>query len=662
VVFPVWVNNLIAYTLQIGILAAAGTVLAYLFRLRLPRVALLYWQSLLLACLCVFALQEWQHPISYSATTQSEILALSVPAKAGLAAADTGFHIDPGWIGWILTAGGAVRLLWLALGFLRLRSFRRAARTILLEPSLIEEVQLRTGVQATIRFSDSVDTPVTFGIHRPAVILPSRFVELDEGSRMAVLCHELLHIRRRDWLFIIAEEIVRSLFWFHPAIWWLLGRIRLSREQAVDYEVVRLTGNLQPYLESLLEFARAQGRPRAVPAPLFLKERHLVQRIALLIKEVSMSRSRVLISLAGISILLMVTVRLAAGWFPLTGEPVIVREQTPPLMPSATAHNDGAAKIGAVSPAPRNSVVAAKARKVMVAENVAPGLPAEPPVTAQEPAAPFRDPIRVGGNVQESKLIYKVDPVYPELAKRARVTGRVILLVTANEEGTVSDVKVQSGHPLLDEAAITAVRQWRYSPTLLNGVPVPVIFTVTCVFNFMGENDVPIAMDESGNLSVLGQPADLESQIPKLVQGGTAFIQIAANTPIQIAEGVLLDLQKRGVQRIQLSGPFAMYQGKLFYTRAPATPPRLMPDISRLQALLNTSSAQSETGTVDMFHFSIYVNEFSEIVGVQRIVGPDNPEIERELMRTKVISPAMLGVNPVPFMYSLRVAPGPWPR
>jgi protein TonB len=106
------------------------------------------------------------------------------------------------------------------------------------------------------------------------------------------------------------------------------------------------------------------------------------------------------------------------------------------------------------------------------------------PVAPPPPPKPVkRDPIKVGGNVQESKLIRRVEPVYPELAKRARVQGRVVLVVTVDEEGNVSDIKVSAGHPLLDEAALTAVRQWKYSPTLLNGEPVPVIATVTVIFN-----------------------------------------------------------------------------------------------------------------------------------------------------------------------------------
>ena len=101
--------------------------------------------------------------------------------------------------------------------------------------------------------------------------------------------------------------------------------------------------------------------------------------------------------------------------------------------------------------------------------------PPPPPPTAKEP-------IPVGGNVQNSKLIQKIDPAYPELAKRARVAGIVLLQVTVDEQGMVGEVKLIRGHSLLNQSAIDAVRQWRYSPTLLNGEPVPVIATVTVNF------------------------------------------------------------------------------------------------------------------------------------------------------------------------------------
>jgi len=93
-----------------------------------------------------------------------------------------------------------------------------------------------------------------------------------------------------------------------------------------------------------------------------------------------------------------------------------------------------------------------------------------------------QEPVRMEGDVQASKLIHQVQPEYPELAKRARVSGMVLLQVTIDERGDLVAVEVVYGHPLLSGEAVTAVRQWQYSPTLLEGEPVPVITTVSVDF------------------------------------------------------------------------------------------------------------------------------------------------------------------------------------
>jgi protein TonB len=102
------------------------------------------------------------------------------------------------------------------------------------------------------------------------------------------------------------------------------------------------------------------------------------------------------------------------------------------------------------------------------------GLPDAPP--------PPQQAVRVGGQIKEPKKLKNVAPVYPDIAKQARVQGVVILECTISPQGKVVDVKVLRSLPLLDEAAIAAVKQWVYTPTLLNGVPVPVIMTVTVNF------------------------------------------------------------------------------------------------------------------------------------------------------------------------------------
>jgi len=98
------------------------------------------------------------------------------------------------------------------------------------------------------------------------------------------------------------------------------------------------------------------------------------------------------------------------------------------------------------------------------------------------PAAPVQQPVRVGGQIKEPKKLKNVPPVYPNIATQARVQGVVILECTISPQGKVTEVKVLRGIPLLDQAAIDAVEQWVYTPTLLNGVPVPVIMTVTVNF------------------------------------------------------------------------------------------------------------------------------------------------------------------------------------
>jgi protein TonB len=106
------------------------------------------------------------------------------------------------------------------------------------------------------------------------------------------------------------------------------------------------------------------------------------------------------------------------------------------------------------------------------------GLPEAPP----PPPPPPQQPIRVGGNIKTPNKVRDVKPVYPPIAQSARVQGVVIIEATIGPDGRVKDAKVLRSIPLLDQAALDAVKQWVYTPTLLNGVPVPVIMTVTVNF------------------------------------------------------------------------------------------------------------------------------------------------------------------------------------
>lgn len=104
-----------------------------------------------------------------------------------------------------------------------------------------------------------------------------------------------------------------------------------------------------------------------------------------------------------------------------------------------------------------------------------------PPLKIPKPPSEARIPVKIGV-LNPSKLIYRVSPKYPILAHKMHVSGTVTLEALINEEGTVSRVEVAEGHPLLREAAMEAVKHWRYSPTIQNGEPIPIIATIKIVF------------------------------------------------------------------------------------------------------------------------------------------------------------------------------------
>ena len=112
------------------------------------------------------------------------------------------------------------------------------------------------------------------------------------------------------------------------------------------------------------------------------------------------------------------------------------------------------------------------------------GTPGGVPYVPEVPAAPQTSgPVRPGGVIKTPVKVRHVPPVYPVIAQQARVEGMVIIEAIVGVDGRVTEAHVLRSKPLLDEAALAAVRQWEFTPTTLNGVPVPVIMTVTV--NFM---------------------------------------------------------------------------------------------------------------------------------------------------------------------------------
>lgn len=107
-------------------------------------------------------------------------------------------------------------------------------------------------------------------------------------------------------------------------------------------------------------------------------------------------------------------------------------------------------------------------------------------------AATESDPMYVRPEVQERRLVHQVRPVYPKLARQARIEGTVQLLARIDTDGAMEQLKLIDGHPLLVPSAIDAAKQWRYRPAFRDGVAVPVITVLTITFR-MNRVDLPSA-------------------------------------------------------------------------------------------------------------------------------------------------------------------------
>ena len=532
-------GNVLAYCAQAAVLILVCAGLPRVLRLTAPTAQYVFWRLLLLVCLALPLLQPWRSPVS-------PVLAPGTPVETTAAATAlpqrTSSQVAPfspdvlDVAGLVWMAGVGCRLLWLAAGMARLRRLRRRADE---DVYGLDELETLIGAFPTVRWSPDVRHPVTFGLLRPVVLLPIALKSVDRAARIAVIAHELHHVRRRDWAWVVVEELVRSVFWFHPPMWWLISRVQLARETVVDELSILVTNARRAYLDALLTFADDTG---FTSSPAFSARRHLFHRVMLLSKERNMSSIRVAVGSCVLIAALGAGTWGAAQAFPLQSSPS-VQERTPPRDPRTPAEYhrlaqqywDKANKDLSLTDQEKLDVIAkgiaAEDRALAINPDYLPSLTykniflrmqanltADPAATAAllRQADELRDkvtalramdsrgatptppatsmpatfagrlaalsPIRIGGEVKAPSKVKDVKPVYPPTAREARVQGVVIVEAIIDATGHVADARVLRSIPLLDEAAVEAVQQWEFTPTFLNGAPQPVVMTVTVNF------------------------------------------------------------------------------------------------------------------------------------------------------------------------------------
>lgn len=526
-------NLLVEITLRSTTVLAAGLVVAGLLRRQSAAVRHGVLGAALAASAIVAPLYWVVPPMGIAVPAVSGPAPVAVTAvpppvavsRVGLEAAPTSRASDFILFTWGLGALLNVALLVVALGRLR----RLAASAVPISDAgwrqTAHECAAALGVRrrAALLQSECSEMPATWGVRRPTILLPAQARDWTHERVHAVLCHEFAHIRRRDWPVQLAAESLRAIYWFNPLVWLVCRRLRREAELACDDAVLRLGVPAPDYAVHLVEVARSCRRvfPEPVAVPM-ARRSTLEGRIAAMLNprlaRTALSRRALALTALGLLTLAVPTAALRIaqpGPLPLGG---VVYDPSGGVLPQAAltlederqnkwqATSDAAGKFEfpPVGPGSYTLEVAlagfrslrqtltldaasdwSRAVTLQVAtvrESIVVREARPKPRASTGPAAPA--PVRVGGNIRPPTKTRDVRPVYPPSMRDAAREGRVPLEAIIGREGAVVSVRVATAqvHPDFAQAAIDAVQQWQFTPTLLNGRPVEVVMTVTVEF------------------------------------------------------------------------------------------------------------------------------------------------------------------------------------
>ena len=437
---------------------------------------------------------------------------------------------------WI--AGAALQLSGLLFGLWRLSRIASRARTVHDGPrvAVLRKVQAEYGLRraVTLLQSDQPALLVTWGLLRPKVMLPLGAHTWAEDRIHVVLAHELAHVQRGDWAVQIAGELLRIVYWFNPLVWLACARLRQESEHACDDAVVNLGVQGRDYAAHLLELARRFGRSQqSFPAVAMASRPSSLERRVTAMLNTGLSRVPPSFGVRVATLTALLAIALPIALFAQTRFSTLSGSVTDPsggLLPGVTVaaidttrgarhevktNRTGQFEIIGLAEGPHVLVATLPGfqtyeqkltldgqdvnRNIMMRvgslqETISVTRGSAPPSFEGKRFSPKpadcgasggrggagAATVRIGGQIRQPTKIRHVSPIYPEGSS----PGVVRMETVINPNGFVQDTKVlNDAPPALAQAAVDAVAQWEFTPTLLNCVAVPVIMTVTVDFN-----------------------------------------------------------------------------------------------------------------------------------------------------------------------------------
>lgn len=550
-------NAFLSSELALGLLLASaikGTVILagawlFVFLLRKFSAALRHhvWAAAILASLAlpilIFALPAWHSAALGNAAAlfgaphaKAAVSVSPLPSSANIQVTASDPLIQD-WPFLLLLAWGAgfcFLVLRLFVGLARLAWVSAQAKP-LFEESWMRDVLARANslkIGRSVRLLEcrsALAMPLTWGVFRPVIVLPSSAAEWTAERRSIVLAHEMAHIARHDWLLQICAQLVSALYWFHPLAWLGVAQLRRESERACDDAVLNSGIAPSAYASQLLDLARALENPNrawstalAIARPSNLERRFAAMLNPSVNRRHLSRRTRWLVALAGLCLVLpLAALRLPAqnlsgktsgsvhdpSGAGIANATIVMSNHEADTIDMTTSDREGHFEFKGL-PAGKyeldvfrpgfqkyeSKVTLDPGRDFREVLTLRVGAVTEivqvVPVSSKE-AAPIEKPagkpnrLGLGGNIEAAKLETKVQPIYPPSAKDAGVEGTVVLHAVIGKDGKPLSLRVMNSQidPDLARSAVEAVSQWRYLPMLLNGEPIEVDTTINVTYS-----------------------------------------------------------------------------------------------------------------------------------------------------------------------------------